>query len=40
MLLLVLLIIILDKFPSMLDLRTVSHLILSITKVVVTIKRD
>jgi hypothetical protein len=40
MLLLMLLVIMLNKFLSVLDLRAVSHLMLSITKVVVTIERD
>ncbi len=40
MLLLVLLIITLNKFSSILDLGTVSYLILFITKVAVTIERD
>jgi hypothetical protein len=40
MLLLMLLVIMLNEFLSALNLRTVSHLILSITKVVVTIERD
>jgi hypothetical protein len=40
MLLLILLIITLNKFLSALNLRVVSHLILSIAKVAVTIERD
>jgi hypothetical protein len=40
MLLLILLIITLNKFLSVLNLRAVSHLMLSIIKVVVTIERD
>jgi hypothetical protein len=40
MLLLTLLIIILNEFLSTLNLRAVSHLMLSITKVVVTIEKD
>jgi hypothetical protein len=40
MLLLMLLVITLNKFLSALNLRAVSYLILSITKVVVTIGRD